>query len=59
MMLWVFCVVWLGGFGKVGVVFGVGHAHIDAAWLWPFEESRRKVLRTGVPSKHPTLTASL
>ncbi|MFP3303689.1 MAG: alpha-mannosidase, partial [Caldivirga sp.] len=36
----------LGGFGKVGVVFGVGHAHIDAAWLWPFEESRRKVLRT-------------
>ncbi|KUO87182.1 MAG: alpha-mannosidase [Caldivirga sp. CIS_19] len=36
----------VGGFGKVGVVFGVGHAHIDAAWLWPFEESRRKVLRT-------------
>jgi len=33
-------------FGKVGVVFGVGHAHINAAWLWPFEESRRKVLRT-------------
>lgn len=23
-----------------------GHAHIDLAWLWPFEETRRKVGRT-------------
>ncbi|MGC9137081.1 alpha-mannosidase [Caldivirga sp.] len=33
-------------FGKGGLLVGVGHAHIDAAWLWPFEESRRKVVRT-------------
>ncbi|HEX2104438.1 MAG TPA: glycoside hydrolase family 38 C-terminal domain-containing protein [Solirubrobacteraceae bacterium] len=24
----------------------VGHAHIDTAWLWPLEESRRKARRT-------------
>ena len=23
-----------------------GHAHIDYAWLWPLEETRRKILRT-------------
>lgn len=23
-----------------------GHAHIDLAWLWPFEETRRKLRRT-------------
>ncbi|RIH85829.1 alpha-mannosidase [Calidithermus roseus] len=23
-----------------------GHAHIDLAWLWPFEETRRKIRRT-------------
>ncbi len=33
-------------YGKRGEAVAVGHAHIDAAWLWPFEESRRKVLRT-------------
>ncbi|WP_148217205.1 alpha-mannosidase [Acidilobus saccharovorans] len=32
--------------GKPGVAHVVGHAHIDAAWLWPFSETRRKVLRT-------------
>lgn len=26
--------------------FGVGHAHIDSAWLWPVRETRRKVART-------------
>lgn len=25
---------------------GVGHAHIDSAWLWPVRETRRKVART-------------
>jgi len=30
-------------YGKM-VVFG--HSHIDYAWLWPFEETRRKILRT-------------
>ena len=24
----------------------VGHAHLDTAWLWPLEESRRKAVRT-------------
>jgi alpha-mannosidase len=32
--------------GKRGSLIGVGHAHIDAAWLWPFEETARKVART-------------
>ena len=27
-------------------VFYFGHAHIDAAWLWPYSESKRKVNRT-------------
>lgn len=25
---------------------GVGHAHLDVAWLWPLDESKRKVGRT-------------
>jgi len=29
-----------------GAVAYVGHAHIDTAWLWPIEETRRKVRRT-------------
>ena len=27
-------------------VHGVGHAHIDSAWLWPVRETQRKVART-------------
>ncbi|MEV5430485.1 glycoside hydrolase family 38 C-terminal domain-containing protein [Streptomyces sp. NPDC052701] len=27
-------------------VSGVGHAHIDSAWLWPIRETRRKAART-------------
>ena len=27
-------------------VIGVGHAHIDSAWLWPIRETARKVART-------------
>lgn len=27
-------------------LIGVGHAHIDTAWLWPLRETRRKVART-------------
>ena len=27
-------------------VYGVGHAHIDTAWLWPFRETVRKCGRT-------------
>ncbi|WP_449462284.1 glycoside hydrolase family 38 C-terminal domain-containing protein [Tardisphaera miroshnichenkoae] len=33
-------------YGKRGTLIAIAHAHIDAAWLWPFEESRRKVART-------------
>ncbi|PLV60513.1 alpha-mannosidase [Thermotoga sp. KOL6] len=29
-----------------GTVHLVGHAHIDYAWLWPVEETKRKILRT-------------
>ena len=29
-----------------GQLFITGHAHIDLAWLWPFEETRRKIRRT-------------
>ena len=28
------------------VITGVGHAHIDTAWLWPLRETRRKCART-------------
>ena len=33
-------------FPPQGAVSLVGHAHIDTAWLWPIEETRRKVRRT-------------
>jgi len=33
-------------FPPLGAVAYVGHAHIDTAWLWPIEETRRKVRRT-------------
>ncbi|MGJ4860293.1 alpha-mannosidase [Labrys sp. La1] len=29
--------------GKLGIT---GHAHIDLAWLWPYDETRRKARRT-------------
>ncbi len=46
--------IWLRGelkalqaqFPPHGAVAYVGHAHIDTAWLWPIEETRRKVRRT-------------
>lgn len=31
---------------SIGTVWLTGHAHIDLAWLWPLEETRRKVRRT-------------
>ncbi len=30
----------------IGAVWLTGHAHIDLAWLWPLEETRRKARRT-------------
>ncbi|KAA8893384.1 glycosyl hydrolases family 38 N-terminal domain-containing protein [Sphaerosporella brunnea] len=32
--------------GKTPLVFGTGHCHIDTAWLWPFDETKRKVARS-------------
>ncbi|KAI8678460.1 Alpha-mannosidase [Fusarium keratoplasticum] len=32
--------------GKEPVVFGIGHCHIDSCWLWPWAETRRKVVRS-------------
>ncbi|MEO8812575.1 MAG: glycoside hydrolase family 38 C-terminal domain-containing protein [Caulobacteraceae bacterium] len=32
--------------GVVHELSAVGHAHIDTAWLWPIEETRRKCQRT-------------
>jgi alpha-mannosidase len=31
---------------SIGKLHLTGHAHIDLAWLWPFEETRRKLRRT-------------
>jgi alpha-mannosidase len=31
---------------SIGKLQLTGHAHIDLAWLWPFEETRRKLRRT-------------
>ncbi len=36
----------VGKYGKRGEVLGIAHGHIDTAWLWPFEETERKVSRT-------------
>ncbi len=33
-------------YGKEGTIYATGHAHIDAAWLWPRAETVEKVLRT-------------
>ncbi|HEV7158062.1 MAG TPA: hypothetical protein VGN38_06880, partial [Caulobacteraceae bacterium] len=33
-------------FPPVGRVALTGHAHLDTAWLWPIEETRRKARRT-------------
>ncbi|CAP69371.1 uncharacterized protein PODANS_1_10350 [Podospora anserina S mat+] len=31
---------------KKPLVFGIGHCHIDSCWLWPFDETKRKVARS-------------
>ena len=33
-------------FPKTGKVYVMGHAHIDYAWLWPVDETKRKIERT-------------
>ncbi|KAK3953099.1 glycosyl hydrolases family 38 N-terminal domain-containing protein [Pseudoneurospora amorphoporcata] len=32
--------------GKQPLVFGIGHCHIDSCWLWPWDETKRKVARS-------------
>ena len=36
----------LGGESKNAALPVIGHAHLDLAWLWTYEEGRRKALRT-------------
>ncbi|ORY15007.1 glycosyl hydrolases family 38 N-terminal domain-domain-containing protein [Clohesyomyces aquaticus] len=31
---------------KEPIVFGIGYCHIDTCWLWPFAETKRKVVRS-------------
>ena len=33
-------------YGKRGKMVGVGHAHIDVAWFWNLDETKKKVART-------------
>jgi alpha-mannosidase len=47
-------------FPTEGGVWLTGHAHIDLAWLWPLEETRRKIRRTfhtvvGLMDRYPEL----
>jgi len=32
--------------GSIGMIYAVGHAHIDVSWLWPPDVTKRKVIRT-------------
>lgn len=32
--------------GKEPVVYGIGNCHIDTCWLWPWAETKRKVVRS-------------
>lgn len=32
--------------GRSPDVFAIGHCHIDTCWLWPWEETKRKVARS-------------
>ena len=27
-------------------VHAIGHCHIDTAWMWPYEEKKRKIARS-------------
>ena len=33
-------------FPKIGKAYAFAHSHIDAAWLWPYNETKQKILRT-------------
>ncbi|KAK1496397.1 glycosyl hydrolase family 38 domain-containing protein [Colletotrichum cuscutae] len=36
----------VGSAGKGASVYAIGHCHIDTCWLWPWEETKRKVARS-------------
>ncbi|KAL2214026.1 alpha-mannosidase [Sarocladium strictum] len=47
--------------GKDPIVYGIGHCHIDSCWLWPFDETKRKVVRSwtnqcDLMERYPELT---
>jgi alpha-mannosidase len=31
---------------KAPLVYGIGHCHIDTCWLWPWDETKRKIARS-------------
>ncbi len=33
-------------FPKIGKAYSFAHSHIDAAWLWTYDETKQKILRT-------------
>ncbi|WP_457751568.1 alpha-mannosidase [Thermococcus sp.] len=33
-------------FPKIGKAYAFAHSHIDAAWLWTYDETKQKILRT-------------
>ena len=35
----------VGAAGRFEVT-AIGHCHIDTAWLWPYEETKRKIARS-------------
>jgi alpha-mannosidase len=50
-----------GRFPPTGGLLLSGHAHLDLAWLWPLDETRRKARRTyhtvtGLMDRYPELT---
>ncbi len=38
--------VYQNGSDVMTSVYGIGNCHIDTAWLWPFAETRRKIVRS-------------
>ncbi|KAH8592200.1 glycoside hydrolase family 38 protein [Bisporella sp. PMI_857] len=32
--------------GSSAIVYGIGHCHIDTCWLWPWDETKRKIARS-------------
>ena len=42
----------VGNGGVVHELSAIGHAHIDTAWLWPIEETRRKCQRSFSTAVH-------